>query len=53
MPRRFLNGNKAEKTNLVLPSALKKAAQKLAIARRISLSQLVTQLLARASGEQS
>jgi hypothetical protein len=53
MPRRFLNGNKAEKTNLVLPSVLKKAAQKLAAARRISLSQLVTQLLARASGEQS
>jgi predicted HicB family RNase H-like nuclease len=53
MPRPPLNGNKAEKTNIVLPSALKKAAQKLAAARRISLSQLVTQLLAKASGEPS
>jgi uncharacterized protein (DUF1778 family) len=53
MHRPPLNGKKAEKTNIVLPSALKKAAQKLAAARRISLSQLVTQLLARASEEPS
>jgi hypothetical protein len=53
MPRRPLNGLKAEKTNILLPVVLKKASQKLAAARRISLSQLVTQLLARASGEQS
>jgi len=53
MPRRPLSGLKAEKTNIVLPSALKKAAQKLAALRRISLSQLITQLLAKTSGEQS
>jgi hypothetical protein len=53
MARRPLNGNKAEKTNIVLPVALKRAAQKLAALRRISLSQLITQLLAKASGEQS
>jgi len=53
MPRRSLNGFKAEKTNIVLPVALKKESQKLAASRRLSLSQLVTQLLARASGEQS
>jgi len=53
MPRQCLNGNKAEKTNIVLPLALKKSAQKLAALRRISLSQLITQLLAKASGEQS
>jgi hypothetical protein len=53
MARRPLSGLKAEKTNIVLPIAVKKASQKLAAARRISLSQLVTQLLARASGEPS
>jgi len=53
MARPPLNGKKAEKTNIVLPSALKRAAQKLAALRRISLSQLITQLLARAAGEQS
>jgi hypothetical protein len=53
MPRRPLNGNKAEKTNIVLPVALKKASQKLAACRRISLSQLITQLLAKASGQPS
>jgi len=45
MPRRPLSGFKAEKTNIVLPVAVKKASQKLAAARRISLSQLITQLL--------
>jgi len=53
MPRRPLSGIKAEKTNIVLPVAVKKASQKLAAARRISLSQLITQLLAKASKEQS
>jgi len=53
MPRRPLSGFKAEKTNIVLPVAVKKASQKLAAARRISLSQLITQLLARAAGERS
>jgi len=53
MPRRPLSGLKAEKTNIVLPIVVKKASQKLADSRRISLSQLITQLLAKASGEQS
>jgi len=53
MSRRPLSGFKSEKTNIVLPVAVKKASQKLAAARRISLSQLITQLLAKASGEQS
>jgi hypothetical protein len=51
MPRPPLSGFKAEKMNIVLPVALKKASQKLAALRRISLSQLITQLLAKASGE--
>jgi hypothetical protein len=53
MPRRPLSGLKSEKTNIVLPVAVKKASQKLAAARRVSLSQLITQLLARAAGEQN
>jgi len=53
MPRPPLSGLKAEKTNIVLPVAVKNASQKLAALRRISLSQLITQLLAKASGEQS
>jgi hypothetical protein len=53
MPRRPLSGLKSEKTNIVLPVKVKKASQKLAAIRRLSLSQLITQLLARASGEQS
>ena len=53
MPRRPLNGQKVEKTNFFFPAMIKKAAQKLASKRRISLSQLVTQLLDRASGEPS
>jgi hypothetical protein len=53
MPRRPLSGLKSEKTNIVLPVRVKKASQKLAAIRRLSLSQLITQLLARASGEQS
>jgi hypothetical protein len=53
MPRRPLNGQKVEKTNFFFPAMIKKAAQKLASKRRISLSQLVTQLLDRASGESS
>jgi len=53
MPRRPLSGFKSEKTNIVLPVAVKKASQRLATLRRISLSQLITQLLAKASGEQS
>jgi hypothetical protein len=52
MPRRPLSGLKSEKTNIVLPVKVKKASQKLAAIRRLSLSQLITQLLARASGEQ-
>jgi len=52
MPRPPLSGLKSEKTNIVLPVPVKKASQKLAAARRLSLSQLITQLLARASGEQ-
>jgi hypothetical protein len=52
MPRRPLSGLKSEKTNIVLPVRVKKASQKLAAIRRLSLSQLITQLLARASGEQ-
>jgi len=53
MPRQPLSGLKSEKTNIVLPVRVKKASQKLAAIRRLSLSQLITQLLARASGEQS
>jgi hypothetical protein len=53
MPRRPLSGLKSEKTNIVLPVKVKKASQKLAAIRGLSLSQLITQLLARASGEQS
>jgi hypothetical protein len=51
MPRPRLHSNKSEKTNIVLPVEVKKASRKLATARRVSLSQLITQLLARASGE--
>jgi hypothetical protein len=47
----MMDGDITEKTNIVLPADIKLAAQKLSASRKISLSQLVTQLLVRAAEE--
>jgi hypothetical protein len=48
-----VKSKKGQKAYIYIPAHIKKSSKKLAAARRLSLSQLVTQLLARASGEPS
>jgi predicted HicB family RNase H-like nuclease len=48
--RGTLNGRRAEKITLTIPASVKKSAFRHAAKKRISLSQLVTHLIAREVG---